>query len=433
MVSKPGFFFFSDYGSTMFLARRLRQQGHPVLLYVKEAAAAKVGTGLVPKTTNPVPPRGFPFVIFDAVGHGSIGKALRGRGLKVMGANPYDKVLESDRIAGQQVMSEIGVRTPETHEYRSVGAAITFLEKQDGAWFVKQIGADTEEAGTYDGRTVTDLIRYLRWAGNERLKHFQLSKKADGTEISVNGWFNGRDFVRPFDVTLEEKKFLAGNLGRRTGCESNLVWLAQDDLLASRTIAPLEAHLGREGYVGPCDLNSLIDAKGEPIGLEWTARLGFDATQAWCNLFDSTLGEQLAGFLDGTLQKWDAAPDLSVTLRVSMPPYPLWEPTVAAKYAGSPVDAAWLRGDQLTVDDVAMGTDGPQMAGRDGCIGTVGATGDNVNQLVVEVLAGAKKLMVPNKQYRIDPLSRATKDLTALGKLGLVGHPSLARDYGGNE
>jgi len=56
--------------------------------------------------------------------------------------------------------------------------------------------------------------------------------------------------------------------------------------------------------------------------------------------------------------------------------------------------------------------------------------GEDLATLKREVLDMAKSLSVPNKQYRIDPLSRATRDLTELARLGLVGHTGLAKQFG---
>src|SRR5438552_6018699 len=247
----------------MFLARRLKREGHPVLFYCKDEGCQSVGQGIVPRTTSPVPPKGFPFVIFDNIKHGQAGRELRRKGFKVLGGNPYDMTLEGDRPAGARIMREIGVRVPEAKEFRSVPLAVKFLEGQEGPWFVKAIGGNTPECSTYDSADPEGMMRYLRWAG-DRLKHFQLSKRIEGTEISVNGWFDGQRFVKPFDITLEEKKFMPGGLGPRTGCESNVVWLAQDTKLADMAVNLLADKLIAEGYVGPVDLNSLIMADGKP-------------------------------------------------------------------------------------------------------------------------------------------------------------------------
>jgi len=124
---KASFYLWSDYGSTLFLARRLKREGHSVLFYIKEEAAQDVGKGLVPKTTNPIPPKGS-VVLFDSIGHGAIGKELRKKGHLVIGGNPLDKPLESDRPEGARIMRQHGIATPQTHEFRSIPTAIKFLD-----------------------------------------------------------------------------------------------------------------------------------------------------------------------------------------------------------------------------------------------------------------------------------------------------------------
>ena len=420
---KPGFFIHSDYGDAAFLARRLKQEGHPVLLYIKDAAGSHLGNGLVPKTTNPIPPKGFPFAIFDSIKHGNQGREIRKRGIRVLGGNPFDVPLEGDRPQGAKIMRAIGVKTPEVKEFKSIALAIKFLEAESGPWFVKQIGGDTAEVSTYDAKDPEDMVRYLRWAGPAGLEHFQLSKRIEGTEVSCNGWFDGTKFVPPFDVTLEEKKFMPGKLGPRTGCESNVVWLLQDSALPDITVAPLASILAREGYVGPIDLNSLITADGTPVGLEWTARLGFDATQAWQALIPR-LGEQLAEFLSGGLTQWEHSKDLSVTIRISMPPYPSWDPKGAAEFRGMPLDKKWL-GEDYCLTDVMASPEGPVLSGASGMVGTVGAQGGSLEPLIKKTLDMAYEIMVPNKQFNKEPIERRKKDIPALQKMGLAGRKNF--------
>src|SRR5439155_25459095 len=140
-------------------------------------------------------------------------------------------------------------------------------------------------------------------------------------------------------------------------------------------------HLRAEGYVGPVDLNSLILPDGSPVGLEWTARLGFDATQAWQALIPR-LGEQLAEFLSGGLDHWEHSDELSVTVRLSMPPYPSWDPNGALIERGMPLDKRWLTREGVTINDVMASSDGPVCAGTSGLVGSVGATGASLEPLV---------------------------------------------------
>jgi hypothetical protein len=52
---------------------------------------------------------------------------------------------------------------------------------------------------------------------------------------------------------------------------------------------------------------------------------------------------------------------------------------------------------------------------------TVGAHGLSIEALRRELILRAESLEIPDKQYRIDPLSRVPKDMKALESLGLLG------------
>jgi phosphoribosylamine--glycine ligase len=199
-----------------------------------------------------------------------------------------------------------------------------------------------------------------------------------------------------------------------------VVYLADDDKLADITVGLMEDVLAEEGYVGPVDINSLIDKDGTPQFLEFSARLGFDATQAWMRLIpEGELGEQLEAFVAGELERWEPVPHtLSATLRLTMPPYPNWDKKMVGKAQGMPLDYALLDDEMIDPIDVMQG---PVAAGAGGVICTVGALGLSITGLRKELLARAEMLEIPDKQYRNDPLARVPRDMQALESLGLLG------------
>ena len=422
-MKKP-FFIWSEDGTSLPLAIKLKREGHPVLFFTRAPEPRDAGRGLVPKTTTPEPQKNA-VVIFDCVGHGAetAGAVFRRRGFPVIGGNRFAHDLEADRPEGAKIMKAGGISTPETHPFRNVATAIRFLEGEEGAWFVK-VSGDTVESSTRDAPSSEEMIRFLRWVDSKgKVEPFELQRKIIGTEVSLNGWFDGEKFVPPFDITLEDKHFLAGGRGPRTGCEYNVVYHAQDDALASLTVLRIEDRLRDEGYVGPVDQNSLVDAEGDPVGLEWTARLGFDATQAWMRLFEGTLGEQLESFARGELKQWEpSVTGLSGTLRLSIPPYPTWEPKTIAKQQGLPLDRRVTTDLAYDPIDVMLTPDGPAAAGGSGIIGTVAATGE-LDKIRSTTLAEASaiKATVTDVQYRTDAFAGIQERLDALTKLKLSG------------
>ena len=416
-------FLWSAEGDLLHLALRFKEAGVPVTLYIHHKPFRDVGAGVVPKTDNPMPPKNA-LVLFDGVGHGDLGKVLRQRGQLVIGANPLDKDLETNRAEGIQIMREAGITVPPTKSFTSVAGAETFLEGVDGEWFIKVSGARADCASTCNADKAT-MLRYLRWVGTQPGdKSFILQQKVDGVEVSTNGWFDGQRFVPPFDGTFEDKKLLAGDLGPRTGCEANVVWLhGPTATLPAETVERITGVLATHGYVGPIDLNAIVAKDGTVYGLEWTARLGFDATQAWRRFFGAKeLAGQLEAFATGDLHRWEIPEPkhLAVTLRVSIPPYPDSSTQECAKMSGFPLDQRWLSDDRFDPSDVKRGDGGPVLAGTSGCVGVVGAIGPTFRPLLDDVRDIADSLRTPGKQYRIDPLERAEADwktLRGLGKL----------------
>jgi len=420
-VSKTPFHFASGDGSAFSLALKLQREGHPVTWDVKTPEARYLGRGYLKMASAPV--RGA-VVIFDTTQRGVEGAAYRKKGHLVIGGNPFDKPLEIDRAFGAKIMRDAGIKVPETYPFHDIPSAIKFLDTVDGAWFVK-VSADVGECDTYDAADPEAMIRYLEWVQTVGEVHpFELQRKTTGTEVSCNGWFDGREFVPPFDITIEEKKLLTGDVGPRTGCESCVVWHASNSKLADLTVKRIADVLRRERYQGPIDLNSLVDANGDPVGLEWSARLGFDATQAWMHLFQGDLGEQLEAFAAGDLPEWEPSDQrhLSGTLRVTIPPYPGEDKKGHAKTKGLPLDPRVMSDTIFDPTDVMKGDDGlPAAAGSCGIVGTVNYTGHHLEHVQTHMLATARSLEIPQAQFRVDPLSRAERDMASLEKLGLLG------------
>lgn len=420
-MGKTPFHFASGDGSAFSLALKLQREGHPVTWHVKTPEAKTIGQGYIRWAEKPDRNA---VVVFDTTQRGELGAAYRKAGHVVIGGNHFDKPLEIDRAFGAEVMRKAGIKVPETYPFSDIPTAIKFLDTVDGAWFVK-VSADVGECDTYDAADPESMIRYLEWVETVGKVHpFELQRKATGVEVSCNGWFDGKDFVPPFDITIEEKKLLTGDVGPRTGCESCVVWHASNLALANKTVKRIADVLRREKYVGPIDLNSLVDAQGEPIGLEWSARLGFDATQAWMHLFGGDLGEQLEAFAYGDLPEWEPADvsALSGTLRVTIPPYPGDNKKDHAKTHGLPLDPRVMSDRTFDPTDVCKGPDGlPAAAGSCGIVGTVSAVGPDLKFVKEHLLTTARSLEIPQAQFRVDPLSRAPRDMAALDKLGLTG------------
>src|SRR5207245_8944189 len=228
-------------------------------------------------------------------------------------------------------------------------------------------------------------------------KGVQVEKKGLWEEISVEGWCDRQRLIFPFNATIEEKKFMAGDVGPRTGCESCVVFAYDGPLVEE--LLKMEDTLREEGYIGSLDLNMIVTEKG-PLGLEWTARLGFDASNGLFHLMGPTLPEQLEAFAYGALPAWEISPELALTLRFSIPPYPNDNKREAGKLYGLPLDKKVL---DLDYTDVALGSDAPICAGRDGLLARATVPGTDSDSPRKEALQQVSSRTTPMLQHPIHP------------------------------
>ena len=49
-----------------------------------------------------------------------------------------------------------------------------------------------------------------------------------GADLSTARWWNGRAWIGPYELDIEKKRFMDGNLGKSTGCALNAIWFDAD-------------------------------------------------------------------------------------------------------------------------------------------------------------------------------------------------------------
>src|SRR5690349_2179539 len=273
------FLVYSIYGDGMCLAQQLQRQ-HDVRFFVEHDKGFRQGQGIVNVTRNPRPEKG-EIVVFDSVGAQRLGALYRRQGFATIGGYPQED-WELKRMVGTDLMREHGLAVPETHFFKTLPEAKAFLKQQDpnDVWYFKPDGKDVPKHLTF-GKRVPMLLRCLDYAAPHlppQMNGFQLQKQVQGIEVDVCAWVNQTGVVSA-EVTIEEKKFGAGNTGPSTGCQSNLVWcIDPKSRLVEQTVGRFTDQLVDEGYCGLIALNCMFG--DETYGLEFTMRPGYDSTHA---------------------------------------------------------------------------------------------------------------------------------------------------------
>jgi phosphoribosylamine-glycine ligase len=414
------FLIHSDTGDANFLAERLQREGHQVKVFIHDPRARHVGLGLVNLTSTFRPAKG-DVVIFDMVKFGKLADQLRASGFKVIGGSRFADAHELDRPMGHRLMRQVQIDVPWTRSF-NLAEARAFLQTADKPYFLKPSG-NVDSAMTYGAKTPKGMMRFLDYAeAKESLKgKFELQEKKDGIEISTEGWFDGDRWVLPFNSTIEDKKFMPGDYGPNTGCMGNVVWAyaASRPTLCLRTIMRLEPILRAARYVGPVDINTIIDKKGIPWGIEWTMRFGYAALQAFLLMTAGDLGEQLYQFANGTLDRWETTTDeLGMVVNVSVPPYPTYH--VAYEKRDLPIDPEILSDPvRIMPADIYMKKPNrPLLAGVDGLVMAIGDVGKSVHEMRRSLFDKIDNFEIPDKQARNDACDRYHDVVGELLRLG---------------
>lgn len=424
------------------------------------------------------------FVLFDMVGDathkvGELADRLRRR-MPVYGAGAIQDLLELDRGFGLGVAIEAGIRIPLTvifdpargktpdavdledrsrvHRVKGhLTEAQRFVREAGGRWVLKPFD-NASTSLSYVASSPEDMASRLEEAQLHRemprTASFLLQRFVPGVEISTEAWVCEGELVVPMNGTIETKRFLAGDLGQNTGCQTSVVWTYDTPAvdwsdpegriaralpkIVRKTVATkgmrdwLRHPRGPRDepyppYHGPIDINCIVGEEDhEPYFLEWTPRFGYNAVYALCELIDGDLHDLLRDAAQARLTRMDVHDGYGYAIRVTIPPYP------AADILDDKKDAAIIEAmlekathillhgpvesEHVWLLDAQRVNGKPQTAGFDAVVLEVTGRGripedarDGAHEIV-------EALEIPNKQARVaDGADRAIRDLAKLG------------------
>ena len=321
------FLLISGAGDGLGLALRLRMDGHEVATWIRESRSKDNYAGLLHRIPNGWEKWLTPetVVIFDSTGGGRTAERLKARGVPVFAGSQFADELELDRDVAYEIMREVGIKTPHSETFTSWDEGKAYVRKSGKRLAFKPSGALGGDVGSYVAYDTEDMLEMLDVMA-ERTKQkpeFELQDFVKGVCISSEGWFNGVEFMTPFNHTLERKQLMNQDLGPSGGCAGNIVWqCGLGTLCTAQGIQRMERILAHHEYVGPIDLNAVVNDEGV-WGLEFTPRFGYDAMPAFLELVEGDLGAVIASMARREHPKSFAVRHgFAGAVRVSVTPYP---------------------------------------------------------------------------------------------------------------
>lgn len=413
-------------GMGHWFALRMQEEGHSVDIHftgkTNDDQQYALG-GLCPEPSRKEPNFSkYDLILFDLTGSPVL--ADRARALSpTIGDSGFADKMENDRLMGIKMMEEVGINVPEYDVFDSVDEAKHFVKKMKKRYVFKPFGGqDQDTASTYVGKSWEDMVKYLdKLEDLSKGTAFIMQEVVEGTEVSTEGWFNGKDFYL-LNGTLEEKKFMDGGRGPNTGCSGNLVFpydSLNPPLIFREGLGKMKEILQQVEYIGPIDLNTIV-SDTKVYGLEWTPRLGYDAAPTLFHIINHSLTDFLGIIATGGIPAPEIKNPYAISIRVSIPPYP--SEIKGHHPAEVPIegleevkdlwrsyylyDCCYDRGHNLCT------------AGINGFICTPIASGQTIPEAYDKMMSKLNKLQIPNMQYRGDLLKCFNKRYNDLREEG---------------
>jgi len=417
-------------------ALRLQEEGNQVSLFIQGADARDTLDGLVPQVKSlPEGLRKDPdVVLFDMVRNGPLADRIRKTGHLVIGASRFQDKIELDRMFGMDMAKRQGIKVPDYVKFgrNEWKKAAEFVKENKKRYVLKPLGNANVEL-TYVGKSPEDMAQFLEWASTtgKIQQDFILQEFVGGIELSTEVWFSDGLPVFPPNGTMEEKKFMAGNIGPNTGCQGSIVWPypVAEPRIVQQTIKKLYPALKAMQYNGCLDINTIVGEDGKAYFLEFTSRFGYSAIYALAEILNDDLGKVLYECAKGTLKKMDIRTEFGMAIRLSVPPYPLesHSPGHGAIVRESkdkpvrnvPLGHSWLL-------DVKKDSEKDELVtcGIDGAILEVTSSGNSIDQAKDLLYKRVKEVDLPDVQYRNDIGERPKEQLKKLRSLGFSEMPS---------
>ena len=318
----------SKWGDSLDIAYQLNLEGHKIKMYIQDKSSREVGFGFVQKTNHWEKYLEWADVIvFDYTGFGEIADRLRADGKLVFGGSAYTDMLELDRNFGQNELKNHGIKILPSKDFFSFSDAIQYIEKNPDTYVIKP-GGETQELKQLlfvgNDEQGLDVIRMLKayektWGGD--FGAFQIQRKVKGVEIAVSGFFNGKRFVKPFNISFEHKKLFPNEIGVSTGeMGTNMYW-SKDSIVCEKTLQKLEATLAAYNFRGHLDINSIVNGNGI-YPLEFTSRFGYPQVYIQKDGILDTWGELLFKVAAGVDFEINVKKGFQVGAYMVVPPFP---------------------------------------------------------------------------------------------------------------
>lgn len=399
------------------VAHKIIEEGHQVRFWCSDEDYRLAGYNLIDRIDAWRPSLSWAdLIVVDTVGFSAYREVFDKAGKPVLSCSTVADLAELNRGKGLELFQRAGIKTPQSWFFSYPDEYRLDEEAPKENVMIKPCGnIDCQLTRKCLSKAETD---YALHCLNEDTP-FLVQEVVEGVEISTEGWWNGRRFITPFNHTLEHKPFMDNDISSLTGCQGNLVWTCDEDEIVKATLSRLTDFLKRSDYVGPIDINSIVNEEGV-WALEPSFRMGYDAIEALCEGLREDVIDLLYETATKTKNEMKISDDFLIAVRVSVPPWP--QTDKKAFPPGRPIDGLVEENlKHIYLTDVYKDDRGIyRCAGSDGVIMKVTARGRTIGEARRRVYRTIGNLRILDMQYRQDIAANANEKIQHLRDMGYL-------------
>jgi len=409
------------------LAWKVKQEGHEVKFYTRNVEDKVVYDGFIDKVDNWEDYKDWAdVIIFDDAGFGKIADLLRKPGKLVIGCSEYTDKLEEDREFGQDEMKKAGMLILPHWDFADFDDAITFIKENKGRYVFKPSGTITADQkgilfiGQEDtGEDLIEILEHNKKTWSKKIKKFQLQKYAQGVEIAVGAFFNGKDFIYPINVNFEHKRLFPGDIGPNTGEQGTLMYWSEPNNIFKLTLEKMKDSLAACNYVGYIDINCIANGNGI-YPLEWTCRFGYPTISIQLEGILTPVGEWLWKLARGESFTLKTKRGFQIGVVVGVPPWPYKDKKEFEIYSECSIIFKKPNLEGIHLGDIKMVDGDWYLAIDSGYLLVVTGSGITVEDARKQTYNRIKNILIQNMYYRTDIGDKWSTDSDRLHTWGYI-------------
>lgn len=413
----------SKYGDILALMHKVMvEEGVDVIAYIDDKKEKEIYDGLLEKVDSFADLLKLlekdDIVYFDFTGFGNAGYELSRRGYKVYGGWKLADKLEL-RDYATKFNNQVGIFQPESVVFTDITSAVDYIDKNKKLYVVKTDSEDSSSTFVPDTHYEETII-YLNDMMDEKINKIELQEKKEGIEVTLTlRFFKGMLITSMMDSTIEEKRFLAGNLGVNTGCSSTIILpYKQPPKMFNKVVTPDFLYaIEQSEYTGVIDINTMyIPDEDRYYFLEYTPRSGYNYEYAYKELLDVPYIEYLNCITTG--ESCSIKSDmLGGALRVTTPPYPVEKSY--SLYKGKYI--SWgIKNITTSVYVLDALVKNDMLFSKIPLFMEIATVGKDVQEVENKIFEQVNNIILPYKQYRIDAFERAKKHIDIIKKVNII-------------